>query len=224
MVISQIRYRQVDVLSKLIFGMLFFSLLLARSMGAVLAMITFALTFIILKYCKPNVILCYIIYCLLNYLLVNGYVLQSLNFLISDILHKDVTLSGRTYLWRTVIEVLESKPLIGMGVQSSLFDCSYFFEMSGNVIGCFVNHPHNYFLNVGYHGGIIALLLFIILYYLVTIKIERILDEGLKRIVISSFAAFFVASLVDTLDFSLFYPFIPRVLKLSALDTSNVQI
>ena len=204
--------------------MLFFSLLLARSMGAVLAMITFALTFIILKYCKPNVILCYIIYCLLNYLLVNGYVLQSLNFLISDILHKDVTLSGRTYLWRTVIEVLESKPLIGMGVQSSLFDCSYFFEMSGNVIGCFVNHPHNYFLNVGYHGGIIALLLFIILYYLVTIKIERILDEGLKRIVISSFAAFFVASLVDTLDFSLFYPFIPRVLKLSALDTSNVQI
>ena len=217
MVISQIKNYHLDVLSKLIFAMLFLSLLLARSMGAVLAMTSFALTFIVLKYFKPNVVLCYLLYCVFNYLLVNGYVLKSFNFLISDILQKDITLSGRTYLWQTVIEVLEENPLTGMGVQTSLFDCSFFFERSGYVIGCFVNHPHNYFLNVAYHGGIIALLLFILLYYFVMVKLGSISDVGLKRIVFSTFAAFFVASLVDTLDFALFYLFIPMVSQMSNL-------
>lgn len=211
LIVSQLKYNKMDLLSIIIIVVSIISLFLAKSIGAILAMSTFIVMYGLYRYFSFCAVTYFVFYCIFDYFLVKGYILQSFSFFIQDLMSKDVTLSGRTYLWKTVVEVLESNPLWGMGVQSSIYDCNYFFEQSGNVIGCFVNHPHNYFLNIAYHGGIPALILFIYLYFCIVKKVDLIKNKSIKRIVISCLSAFFVASLVDTLDFSLFYFFIPLI-------------
>ena len=211
LIVSQLKNNNIDLLSVIIIVICIGSLLLAHSVGAVLAMISFVIMYGLYNYFPYTAVKYYGIYCLFNFFLVKGYILQSFSYVIRDVMSKDVTLSGRTYLWKTVVDVLVNKSFFGMGVQSSIYDCNYFFEQSGNVIGCFVNHPHNYFLNIAYHGGIPALILFIYLYFCTIKKVDSIKDKSIKRIAVSCLSAFLVASLVDTLDFSLFYLFIPII-------------
>ncbi len=221
MMVSQVKYNKIDIISKIIFAITFLSLLLAQSVGAVLAMLAFIVVFMFFKYSLFNFVNQYIAFCIINFFLVKGYILDFFTFIISDYLYKDITLSGRTYLWDTVMQILEESPFLGMGVQSIDFDCEYFFAQSGYVIGCFVNHPHNHFLNIGYHGGIVAMFLLFLSYFLVMKYADGIKDLKIKQIAISSFAAFFVAGLVDTLDFSLFYLFIPIITHMLNNDSYN---
>ncbi|MGN0612572.1 MAG: O-antigen ligase family protein [Porcipelethomonas sp.] len=154
---------------------------------------------------------------LIDYLLVYGIILDFLGPFIMKYLHKSVTLTGRTFLWDAVIGVLNKEPLLGMGVQSHEFDMDFFSKSAWDLEGMAVNHPHNHLLNVAYNGGLLALAFFILVLYFVMRDIDRIRDCKLKRILFTGALVIFVAALVDTLDFSLFYLLIPLVANLSHL-------
>ena len=73
-----------------------------------------------------NAKLIYILFLIINYILLSGKLLEILSVIIVKYLKKSITLSGRIYLWQTVIEVLNKKPLFGLGVQSNEFDEKFF--------------------------------------------------------------------------------------------------
>ena len=171
-----------------------------------------------------NAKLIYILFLIINYILLSGKLLEILSVIIVKYLKKSITLSGRIYLWQTVIEVLNKKPLFGLGVQSNEFDEKFFYESSGFVGGTAVNHPHNHFLNVAYHGGFIALIVFILIVFITMCDIDKIKEKGIYCVMVAGVVSIMLAALVDTLDFSLFYLFIPIAAGLSKIYNGNMII
>ena len=80
-----------------------------------------------------------------------------------------------------------------------------FFLSSHGVFGTAVNHPHNHLMNIAFHGGITALVFFLIVIFLVASEIDKIEDGKLYTIAFAGMIAAFTAALVDTLDYSMFY-------------------
>ena len=71
--------------------------------------------------------------------------------LIVDYLNKDLTFTGRTFIWDKVTQYIEEKPLLGYGIEEGNI-----FEMK---TGGFA-HAHNTIYDILYKGGIISLILF----------------------------------------------------------------
>lgn len=213
-----------------IYAVVLIHVLYSWAVGAILSLAMWPLLWIIGTICAKssswlakhaNVLLTLTLLIGLNVLLFSGVLLDVLRPVIVNLLGKDVTLSGRIYLWDTVLEVLRSNPLWGMGVQPDEFDKEFFFEQSGYVIGCAVNHPHNYLLNVAYHGGIVSALIFIAIYLYAAIGIDKAKGSTTARVLFCSLGCVLVASLVDTMDFGLFHLLIPFSVCAPRIISSN---
>ncbi len=79
-------------------------------------------------------------------------------FLIVDILHKDLTLTGRTYIWDYVIRLIKQKKFLGYGLENSslrLNKTTYWRSY----------HAHDQLLEIIYKTGIIGLILYFIIMY-----------------------------------------------------------
>ncbi len=144
------------------------------------------------------------VFFLLNIWLVSGSLLEFVSPLIRGVMHKDVTLAGRTLLWKVVIETVGNAPLFGRGVQSSAADIAFFLEKTG-ASACAVNHPHNYLLNVLFHGGYIAAVLFCVCHIVAVNAADKHMSARYYVPFLCLLVSYLLASLVDTLDFSLFY-------------------
>lgn len=209
--------------SIIVYVVSFLSLLYVWSAGAMIAYIILPIAYFILirVYAHKNIISRFISrivfwsYLLINFLLVNNIILLSLKPIINNVLHKDITLAGRIYLWESVLDVLKSNPLFGIGFQTHDYDKLFFYESSGFIPATRVNHPHNHLAYVAYHGGWLALVAFLIFVYAFMTYIDKINDKGIAIICLSSAIAIFSAALVDTLDFSLFYLLIPIIIVLN---------
>ncbi len=69
------------------------------------------------------------------------------SYLIVNILHKELDLTDRIYVWKKVIPYIQKHLWVGSGV--------IYAEYSRAEIGA--SHAHNYFLNTLYNGGIISM-------------------------------------------------------------------
>ncbi|WP_307738563.1 glycosyltransferase [uncultured Parolsenella sp.] len=166
------------------------------------------------------------VFLLINVLLIGGILLPMAEPLVVNYLHKDITLSGRTLLWKAALGAININPLFGHGVQPSSVDQSFFFELGNHLNYLAVNHPHNYLLNVMFHGGYIAGLLFIIIYAYVSshIIVNNRGGHVVNRTLYCSFSIFYICSLVDTMDFSLFHLMLPLALGItSRTDSTSVE-
>lgn len=136
---------------------------------------------------------------LLNILLVVFNFHYIFSDIIVNILHKNVNLSGRVFLWEKGLEMFVKKPLIGYGLNKE-FLMSYLWGL---------NHYHNYFLNCLYQTGIFGFLLIIILNLFLGFKLNKLsnIDKSLTKIIISTIIVCLILSLVDTLDYPFFYVF-----------------
>lgn len=135
-----------------------------------------------------------------NIALLSGAVLSLLNPILKG-LGKDVTLAGRTFLWDGALASITRSPLFGAGVQSEQFDKDFFFSCSPGLPWTRVNHPHNMFLNVAYHGGLPAGIGFALLCGASMLRLNQCRGTQVCITLLCAMAAFLTASLVDTLDF-----------------------
>lgn len=82
------------------------------------------------------------------------------SFLIVDILKKDLTFSGRIYIWEYVKRFILKKPIIGYGIQDSY--------TRYNITTVWKSyHAHNFILEILYRGGILLLLCVIYIFKIV---------------------------------------------------------
>ena len=74
--------------------------------------------------------------------------------LIEDIFHKNITLTGRTYIWKDVMSMILEKPLFGYGME-------FYNYRLAKTVNYQVIHAHNQILEIIYRIGIIGFILFI---------------------------------------------------------------
>lgn len=112
------------------------------------------------------------------------------NYVIQDLLHKDMTLTGREYIFTQSISIFLEHPLLGYGYENSIIEN----RLSGVFMG--FNSAHNSFLQILINTGLIgAVILFIIVFLSMTI-LNRSKDERNTSIYFG-IIALFAGSLVN---------------------------
>ena len=95
---------------------------------------------------------------------------------IENVLHRDVTLSGRLYVWDGVKKIVAESPLIGYGFGEST---QIFYESSqwnGGMV-----HAHNMFLQCLYEGGAVTLALGLVMLFYTSRNAVSLCKRGLSR-------------------------------------------
>lgn len=125
------------------------------------------------------------------------------DWLIVDILQKDLTLSGRVNIWASAIMNISQKPFFGYGV-----DMDGRLNINRVYVGTHTryNFSHNVFLEVLIQGGIIAMIFLVLLY----ISAQREIQKTKRSSVLSSAIYISVFSLL-LMQFSEFALHIPIV-------------
>lgn len=95
---------------------------------------------------------------------------QYFSFFIVDILGKDITFTGRTYVWEKVLNLIQEKPIIGYGWNSSLDEVQGILSWEEYTT---VQHAHNFILNIAYKSGIIASVFYCYFLWKISIKIDN---------------------------------------------------
>lgn len=131
---------------------------------------------------------------------------------ITEVLKKDVTLTGRTYLWDWAIESVLIYPTFGFGVQSEDFM---------RIVFNWVVHPHNMLLNYLITSGLFGTAIIFVMYFYLCSKVNIIQNSRLRILSILTVFTILFLSIADTLDSSAFIMIYVIISKLS--DYSNVS-
>ena len=105
-------------------------------------------------------------------------------------LGKDITLSGRTYIWDKAIQLFLQSPVIGIGVLTR----SQYMMLLG------LPHPHSFILRILCERGIIGFIVFIVILLLVG---KSLTDQPQNRncyIVSTTLFCFFIVLLTESFD------------------------
>lgn len=133
---------------------------------------------------------------------ISKYLSKSLSFF-----SRDVTLSGRTFIWNGAIETIKNSPLIGSGMKSLIDDKVFFYNSTSPYYleFCKVSHPHNSLVAIAYRGGILALVVYLIIFYRSLRNLKRNKNHKLSNLLFISLIIIIITSLFDTMDFSGLY-------------------
>ena len=97
----------------------------------------------------------------ISILIIGLQIQKKFEWLIVNILQKDLTLSGRTYIWASAIENILKKPILGYGTTRGGRLSIQSYSIGLNTYTFF---SHNVFLEVLVQGGIVATVFFILIY------------------------------------------------------------
>lgn len=119
--------------------------------------------------------------------------------LIEDVLGKNLTFTGRTYIWDLSLEALMQSPIFGYGIEDIFI----------TVERISVDSPHNLFLWILYRGGLVQFLIFILLIQLVIKNLQNNREKLYVKITTIAVFSIFVVSLVEaSREHSMFLMFI----------------
>lgn len=93
------------------------------------------------------------------------------SYVIQDLLHKDMTLTGREYIFTQSISIFLEHPILGYGYESSIIED----RLSGVFMG--FNSAHNSFLQILINTGLIGAAIIFIIVFLSMSTLKRNKDE-----------------------------------------------
>lgn len=86
---------------------------------------------------------------------------------ITNILHKDLTLSHRTIIWDRALELIRKKPIFGYGLSKSYDVFSVYHDYSGGNNSVWTSiSGHNEILQLLYYGGIVLIFILLAMYFI----------------------------------------------------------
>lgn len=131
----------------------------------------------------------YIVYVLLTIGLVFFDVQYNFSYLIENILHKDLDLTDRVYIWQKVLVYISNQFMMGYG---------YIYDPTSRaLIGA--SHPHNYLLNLLYTGGIVGTLLITGIFFLTSRKSTEYMNSMAVRSVFLGVVVLLLIGLTEPL-------------------------
>lgn len=131
--------------------------------------------------------------CVVNLLVLSGVLTKMAAWFIEDVLHKSLTLSGRTEIWEIAIDIVLKKPLFGYGM----------FENGGFVYWGYKGgelsywQAHNQWLQIMHDGGLLMTGLFIGIIFLGLGQLKKIASPKVKGIFLAAIAAFMVMMITE---------------------------
>lgn len=152
------------------------SLLILKSVSGILCMLIFVLLYKIIRKSKKTLIISNILVLLLNVGIVIFGVQKIFSFLIVNILHKSVDLTGREKIWNRVLYWIIQKPITGYGYETSEILQNKFMLMDGSYFH--FAHCHNFLLQITYTMGVIGLLIFLVIYF---IAWKKMFENGINK-------------------------------------------
>ncbi len=115
---------------------------------------------------------------------------------IVNVLHKDITLSGRTLIWANAIELFKKHFLFGVGEQPKSYFRGLFYGAA---------HPHNLFLSILLFSGVLGFIMYLILFYMINKSNKKIKNFRIKFIINISLLTLLFMALADTIDTGLIF-------------------
>lgn len=109
------------------------------------------------------------------------------SFIIVDILHKDLTFSGRTKIWDLAIEYIAQKPLLGYGFENIMIRINKFG----------ISHIHNMILQLLYQVGIIGFTFFITSIAQALKPVSNLKQNKLTNLILLSVIIFLISGIID---------------------------
>lgn len=104
------------------------------------------------------------------------------SFIIEGWLKKDLTFTGRTYIWDIFIKQIKQSLFIGHGI----VDYKYLIKSLN------AGHAHDYFLQILYQGGIIALAMFLGFFFTAINKMKNCKQKKYAGIIIFAYLISFI--------------------------------
>lgn len=142
------------------------------------------------KFLNPkNLLIFVLILFLLIFLNINN---KFLGNIITNILKKDLTFSGRTYIWAQFFDDITDDKinfLLGNGIQER--NTIYVYKFNS------YTHLHNQFYNIMYEGGIVSLISILLIISLVTHRLGINNNNFISKVLTSTLIAFLIFMLMD---------------------------
>lgn len=180
-------------LSQCVFLINLVSALLVTSATIKVGMFMFVLgyaLFYLLKLKKIKVLnydVYFIVSLLIFFLIVIFRMQDNFEYLITNILHRDLTFTGRSYIWDRSLEYIGNNQILGIG----------YWNMENRLATIGIYHAHSTYLNILLESGIIGMISYFALLFINGRKIKRINNVGIKNVIAFAFFAYFIMTISE---------------------------
>lgn len=130
----------------------------------------------------------FLIFLVSNFAIVFLRIQNIFSFIIVDILHKDISFTGRTTVWDSSIKKIPYKFLLGYGFMGQ--------EKESQILGDV--YCHNALLEILFRGGLIRLILFGLFIYIISKKTEAYLQQRLIQNLIFCISILWIISITES--------------------------
>ena len=155
----------------------------ALASAAVMLMILYAKPGI--RCCKAILPLAFIAIFLFAFFRVQGY----FSYIITSVLYRNLTLTSRIYIWDAYIDLIRRKPLYGYG-----YGEVYIAAIGGAA------HPHNFALKLLYSGGVIAVVFFISMAFVMGGKLFQVKSRRVYVPLLTVITGLLICGISGSLD------------------------
>lgn len=139
------------------------------------------------KISLPGVAVVFVVSMIISYLIVILQIQTYFADFIQNVLHRDLTFTGRTVIWDAALEAFFDSPLFGNGMLVYMPASSDWTT----------TQAHNAFLNILANGGIIGLVLFVLMFAIVAQKMFRMEKHPYKEVIYSGMIAYGIVFITE---------------------------
>lgn len=113
------------------------------------------------------------------------------SLLIVNILHKELTFTGRIYIWDSVLKAIKYRPLLGYG------NITYVYNR-------FISTTHNSLLDILYRSGIIGLILYLSVIIKAVVELYKYRSERISRFIAVTLLSYFIMMFMEAYSLNLY--------------------
>lgn len=137
----------------------------------------------------------------MNFALVVLRVQYYFSYIIGDVLHKDLTLTGRTYIWDQTFEFIKENPIFGYGKEHYELRAVKYGVKEDSPFGL---HAHNRFLETIYSGGIVLFGIFMFIMFYAASCLKKYKNTMFAKILSIGIFIYLIGMLTEYYDYCLF--------------------
>ena len=214
---SLIFKNKVDLLAIISFGVSLLSILIVNSSTGIIGLGIITLYFIFRKFIanysdifnSNNYAIAYLV---AFFSIIVLRIQKFFSFLIVDLLHKDLTFTGRVYIWDSVFEYIKQRPLLGYG--------NLVFQYSSNIIS-----THNAILDVLYRSGFVGLGFYMLIVFSTLYKLYQNRKNHIALFLAIILFAYFIMMFTEAFNISYYFYILVFCYNIKYLiDENNLHI
>lgn len=134
------------------------------------------------------------------------------DYIIVDVLNRDLTFTGRTYIWDYALESIKSNMLFGYGEKSFIY-----FLRTGTV----VKSTHDELLQIFYNYGIIGFTLFSTLLFIAVNKLSKNKNKKIAYVISTFLLVWFIMMITESYELQYFIYFLVFSFDIDYLETDS---